>query len=78
MRPILFSPVFVNHRFPSGPEAMPDKVTAVPDDMMAVTGNSVTTPAGVMRPILPTAPVSTRAVSVNQRLPSGPAAMAAG
>ncbi len=33
--------------------------------------NSVTTPAGVIRPILP-------ASSVNQRLPSGPAAIPCG
>ena len=54
----------MNQRLPSGPAAMP------PGALSAVgIGNSVTTPAVVIRPILlPSA-------SVNQRLPSGPAAM---
>ena len=55
----------VNQRLPSGPAAMPSGalLAVVPVE------NSVTAPAGVIRPIwLPTS-------SVNQRLPSGPAAM---
>ena len=57
----------VNQRLPSGPAAIPNR------PLPAVrTGNSVTTPAVVIRPILLPPP------SVNQRLPSGPAAIAGG
>src|SRR5215468_2063503 len=67
MRPILpaFSP---NQRLPSGPAVIR---TGWPLGVMPAE-NSVTTPAGVIRPIrLPL-------VSVNQRLPSGPAVISAG
>src|SRR5690348_11080797 len=50
-----------NHRFPSAPAAMPLTFGAL-------TGNSVIWPAGVIRPIALVVPVS-----VNHRLPSGPA-----
>ena len=54
----------MNHRFPSGPAAIPDGT------LLAVgIGNSVTVPDGVIRPIL--LPVD----SVNHRFPSGPAAI---
>ena len=52
------------HRFPSAPAVMASPVAKG-------AGNSVTWPAGVMRPILPAAG------SVNQRLPSGPPVMGA-
>ena len=51
----------VNQRFPSGPAEMPSVKLTVG------TGNSVTAPVGVIRPILK------RLFSVNQRFPSGPA-----
>jgi hypothetical protein len=56
----------VNQRFPSGPDVIPAGLPAVGS------GNSVRTPAGVIRPtrLLP--------YSVNQRLPSGPAVIAVG
>ena len=51
----------MNHRLPSGPAVIPNgRLPAVG------TGNSVITPAGVIRPIL--FPMT----SVNHRLPSGP------
>src|SRR5262249_44909145 len=52
-----------NHKLPSGPVVM------APAEMPGV-GNSVTWPAGVMRPTVPATG------SVNQRLPSGPPVMA--
>ena len=58
----------MNQRLPSGPAAIPSgKLSAgMPAE------NSVTTPAGVIRPIrLPSS-------SVNQRLPSGPAVISSG
>src|SRR5438105_3070255 len=45
IRPILLAPVSVNHRFPSAPAAMP--LGPAP----AASGNSVTEPATVIRPI---------------------------
>src|SRR5262245_37720131 len=65
MRPIAPGTVLllggcVNQRLPSGPAVM--RVGVVPGVMPAE--NSVTTPVGVIRPIL--------FASVNQRLPSGP------
>ena len=58
----------MNQRLPSGPAAMP--IGPLPAVMPLL--NSVTAPAGVMRPMrLPLC-------SVNQRLPSGPAAMPVG
>src|SRR5512135_2996254 len=59
----------VNHRFPSGPEVIGAGLAS-----SAGSGNSVMTPAVVMRPIFPIAFGSRKLVSVNQRLPSGPAA----
>ncbi len=69
----------VNHRAPSGPTAIALAVAgvlAVPGNDPAGGGttgklNSVTTPAVVIRPILPGTPV-------NQSAPSGPAAIAVG
>src|SRR5262245_4972429 len=73
MRPIAPGTVLllgccVNQTLPSGPAVM--KFSVVPGVMPAE--NSVTTPAGVIRPIL-----FARA-SVNQRLPSGPRVIPAG
>src|SRR5437773_1075765 len=62
--PILFAEYSVNHRLPSGPAVM------LYSALLGVeTGNSVITPAVVIRPILLPVP------SVNHRLPSGPAVM---
>ncbi len=60
-RPIRLPAYSVNQMFPSGPVVIPSGwlPAVIPFEY------SVTTPAGVMRPILP-------ASSVNQRLPSGP------
>src|SRR5512140_1347494 len=58
----------VNQRLPSGPE-----VIAHGPASSAGSGNSVTTPAVVIRPIFPMALGSRKLVSVNQRLPSEPA-----
>ena len=59
----------VNQRLPSGPSVMSS------GDALSSLGNSVTTPAGVMRPMwLPEVPPN----SANQRLPSGPAVMPTG
>src|SRR5437762_2990517 len=68
IRPILPLELYsVNHRFPSGPAAMPEgKLEGVG------TGYSVTTPPVVIRPML------LPANSVNHRLPSGPAVMSTG
>src|SRR5262245_17742289 len=67
MRPIFAFPGSVNHRLRSGPVVMPEgRLPAVGR------GNSVITPAGVIRPIL--FPV----VSVNQRFPSGPGVITVG
>src|SRR6266545_2380287 len=63
IRPILSESA--NHRFPSGPAAIPER----PGDFVG-NGNSVIAPDVVIRPILLTAG------SVNQRAPSGPAVMA--
>src|SRR5450755_1196522 len=71
IRPILLglASASVNQRLPSGPNVM-SFGWLVPDWLLAgATGNSVTLPAGVMRPIL------FPPHSVNQRLPSGPAVM---
>ncbi len=67
MRPIRFLPFSTNQRLPSGPVTMPfAPAFAVP------MGNSVMTPAVVMRPtLLP-------CFSVNQRWPSGPTVMPVG
>ena len=65
--PIFEAPYSVNQRLPSGPTAMPLGSLAVFES-----GNSVSTPAVVIRPIFP-APYS-----VNQRLPSGPVTMLSG
>ena len=56
----------MNHRFPSGPTTMSE------ENLKLGSGNSVTTPAVVMRPIL--LPLS----SANHRFPSGPVAMPPG
>src|SRR5882724_10876754 len=67
MRPIeLALPASVNHRLPSAPVAM--RPGLLPDGMT----NSVTSPVGVIFPILWTS------CSVNHRLPSGPSAMPVG
>ena len=59
----------VNQRLPSGPSVMSS------GEALSSLGNSVTTPAGVMRPMrLPEVPPN----SANQRLPSGPRAMPTG
>src|SRR5947209_6088881 len=58
-------PLSVNHMFPSGPLAIPFG----PEAGVMPLANSVITPAGVTRPIRLALP------SVNQRLPSGPAAI---
>ena len=60
MRPIWFLPFSVNQRAPSGPTTMSWGV-----ELAVGGGNSVTTPVGVMRPILPV-------TSANHRFPSGP------
>ena len=65
-RPIWFLPFSVNQRAPSGPTVMSWGV-----ELVVGGGNSVTTPVGVMRPILPVS-------SVNQRFPSGPSATPCG
>src|SRR5205085_12262518 len=65
IRPILFTVYSVNQRLPSGPDAMS------PDELPLGMRNSVTTPQGVMRPILFGPLLS----SANQTLPSGPAVM---
>src|SRR5690348_7670006 len=57
----------VNHRLPSGPELMPVGLLAG-----VGIGNSVTSPLGVILPIL----LPVKAASVNHRLPSGPFVMA--
>ena len=64
MRPIWSAATSVNQSAPSGPAAMPrGRLPAVG------TGNSVTAPAGVIRPIaLPDS-------SANHRAPSGPTVM---
>jgi hypothetical protein len=58
IRPILFLPNSVNHTLPSGPVVIPNVPPVEP-------GNSVITPAVVIRPML-------SVLSVNQRFPSGP------
>ncbi len=63
IRPILFAEFSANQSAPSGPAVIPSGPP--------VAGNSVTTPAGVTRPILLVS-------SVNQRLPSGPAVRSCG
>ena len=63
LRPM--APFSVNHILPSGPSTM------LEGPAPGVTPNSVTLPDGEITPILSTA------VSVNQTLPSGPAAMPA-
>ena len=66
MRPIWPALDSVNHRLPSDPVVMPK------GELLAVgMGNSVMTPEGVIRPILP-------ARSVNHRLPSDPVVMPEG
>src|SRR5947209_11113860 len=67
MRPRAFGLDCVNHRVPSGP-----LMIAMGEVALLTMGNSVTTPLGVSRPILPLRN------SVNQRLPSGPATMLRG
>ena len=62
--PILFPGFSVNQMLPSGPVAMPSG-----PEVELGTGNSVTTPPGV---ILPIAAPLIAVCSVNQRLPSGP------
>jgi hypothetical protein len=66
IRPILLPLSSANQRLPSGPGVMP-----LGSPIMRVsppgTGNSVMTPAGVIRPM--------PGPAVNQRLPSGPAVM---
>ena len=69
IRPIRFAPHSVNHRLPSGPDAMPNN----PPGSVGI-GNSVTIPAGVIRPIQVVLPVP----PVNHTLPSGPAAISKG
>src|ERR1700682_528405 len=61
-------PDSTNQRLPSGPAT----ISRGPLDGPLGIGNSVTAPAGVIRPILPTP------ASVNQMLPSGPAVMPSG
>ena len=58
----------MNHRFPSGPAVIQNAPL-----LGVVMPNSVTVPAGVIRPIAPPA-----CDSVNQRFPSGPAAIDCG
>src|SRR5579863_2519135 len=62
----LAPPASVNHRLPSGPAVM------LPGSPPDPTGNSLTTPAGVIRPIW------WASCSVNHRLPSGPLAIDVG
>src|SRR5437016_5133580 len=66
--PIWFLLPKVNHMFPSGPA-----VIAPPPLSGVGRGNSVMTPAGVIRPIALATPPC-----VNQRFPSGPAVMSQG
>ncbi len=58
----------MNHRFPSGPGVICVGIESGESPVE----NSVTTPAGVIRPI------RRARFSVNQRLPSGPAVMSVG
>src|SRR4030088_451762 len=64
----LHRPDSTNQRLPSGPATIPRGLLDRPLGI----GNSVTAPAGVIRPIRPTP------ASVNQMLPSGPAVMPSG
>src|ERR1700694_6244642 len=66
--PILFAVPSVNHRFPSGPGVIQNAPL-----LGVVIPNSVTVPAGVIRPIAPPA-----WYSVNQRFPSGPVTIDSG
>ena len=67
IRPMaLVVPASVNHRFPSGPAAMPSGM--LPG--FRPLENSVIAPAGVMRPMALVVPWS-----ANHRFPSGPAAI---
>jgi hypothetical protein len=64
----------VNHRFPSGPATIPFGALSVLGGIVGGPGfasdeNSVTTPAGVTRPM------RSGMLLVNQRLPSGPGVM---
>src|SRR6266700_1201142 len=70
MRPILFALTLlsVNQRLPSGPAVMPKGLLSP----VGMENSPVTTPAGVMRPML------FEPSSANQRLPSGPAVMPKG
>lgn len=54
----------VNHRFPSGPVAAPQKL------LPRLGGDSLINPAGLMRPI--------RSPPANHRFPSGPVVIAQG
>src|SRR5579885_433410 len=84
MRPILPPPLqsplptqSVNQRLPSGPAVMSQGALSGRPSALG-TANSVMVPLGVMRPILLPPmqnPFESRAHSVNQRLPSGPAVM---
>jgi hypothetical protein len=69
IRPILLPCVSVNHKFPSGPAAIP---TGLLDAVRM--GNSVIVPEGVIRPML----FAPDALWVNHMFPSGPAAIEAG
>src|SRR5213083_2759484 len=69
IRPMLSPSTSVNHRFPSGPAAIPHGITPA-----VGMENSVKVPVGVIRPILFAEGFS----SVNHRFPSGPAAISTG
>jgi hypothetical protein len=69
-------PVAVNQRLPSGPAVIPPRL---PLKVAVGRGNSVMTPAGVIRPMMATKLLfPTPLEAVNHRLPSGPAVMPEG